>query len=107
DINFSNIIINQSNLFTSSYTVPNDTPLTNSSTYYWRVRAYNSYGYSSWSLTNSTATFISLPDYRDHLMCEWDADVGVSSSTSGGVVRWLSDSSLSAIQNSGSLMPSF
>lgn len=50
---FENNIIDQPILVNNSFTVPYDVNLTNLSTYYWRVRAYNMKGYSAWTSANS------------------------------------------------------
>jgi hypothetical protein len=55
---FSNLIINQSNLTTNQYQSPK---LKENSSYYWRVRAKNDYGTGSYSSTGSFKT-LSLSD---------------------------------------------
>lgn len=49
DNTFSTNIINQDYLIDASFTIPLDKVLTNGNTYYWRVRAFNNYGYSDWT----------------------------------------------------------
>jgi hypothetical protein len=57
DNTFGTLIINQNYLLYGSYTIPLDKVLTNGSIYYWRVRAFNQYGYSNWTSARSfTAT---------------------------------------------------
>ena len=61
--NFSNIILTQSNLTTTSAFVPTTTPLSNVTIYYWRVLAKNSCtstGYTTGSFTTGTITCLSF-----------------------------------------------
>lgn len=58
DNSFNSIYINQNYLTDNSYTIPLDKVLTNSNTYYVRVRAYNNVGYSDWSSTVSFSASI-------------------------------------------------
>ena len=57
--NFSNIILTQNNLTTTSAFVPTTTPLSNTATYYWRVLAKNTCtntAYTTGSFTTGTIT---------------------------------------------------
>lgn len=48
DINYSNIIYSADNLSEESHTI--GTTLANDTTYFWRVKAHNQFGQSSWSI---------------------------------------------------------
>lgn len=56
DSNFSTLVVNQRFLDDASFTIPADKALTNGSTYYWRVRAYNNGGYGQWSSSQNFTT---------------------------------------------------
>jgi hypothetical protein len=58
--NFAAIVIEKSNLAFSEYVT--DADLTANTTFYWRVRAYNTDGeYSGWSVVRTLRTAIALP----------------------------------------------
>ena len=52
-ISFPSFLVDESGILDTTYLVDN---LTNSTTYYWRVRANNSYGNSAWSTVLSFTT---------------------------------------------------
>lgn len=51
DDQFGNVVVEQSKLPTSSFTIPDDSGLTNLNEYYWRVKAFNTHVESEWSDT--------------------------------------------------------
>jgi len=59
DLAFSSIVVDDSTLAVTSYQVSG---LSRGTTYYWRVRASNSYGSSDWSTVLSFTTIVAPPD---------------------------------------------
>ena len=77
DSNFSNLIIDPSNLTLSQYTVPAPF-LTYQSIYYWRARAINGIGTGDWSVTFNFTTLPIPPPAAPALIAPPNSSVGVS-----------------------------
>lgn len=98
DSSFNSVYINQNYLITNSYTVPLDNVLTNGSTYYWKVRAYNNNGYSNWSDTRSfivNSTDITVKNPLEIGSCTFWLDTLSSTSftiSSGAISQWFDKS---------------
>jgi hypothetical protein len=65
DVNFGNVVIETLDIVDTAYTVSYSYPLTNNTTYYWRVRARNIYGVSAWS---------SIYNYRIEALPTYEAE---------------------------------
>jgi hypothetical protein len=61
DVGFTSVVYSTENISNSSFTLPQDNPLSISITYYWRISSGNQYGYGSWSSVSNFECTSTLP----------------------------------------------